>query len=156
MRLWSIAVSVLLLLTPALAWAQEDGDGEGDAHDEGASPEDPQAAQRARERFQAGMEHFEAHRYRDAIHEFELAASLVPSADIWFNIARAWEELREFEPAIEYYQRYLRDRVDPPIAARSSSTSPTSKNVQRPRGSRDSVRPPPAPFASAPTSRAPR
>jgi TolA-binding protein len=108
-------IVALACLFPSLAEAQ--GAGEGDAprgSDEGMSPEDPRAAQHARERFQAGMEHFEAHRYREAIHEFELAASLVPSADIWFNIARAYDELRDFEPAIEYYRRYLRDRVDPP------------------------------------------
>jgi tetratricopeptide (TPR) repeat protein len=110
-RPWLIGILLAVLVTPTLAFAQE---GEPNGDDTEVSPEDPQAAQRARERFQAGMEHFQAHRYRDAIHEFELAASLVPSADIWFNIARAWEELGEHEPAIEYYRRYLRDRVDPP------------------------------------------
>jgi tetratricopeptide (TPR) repeat protein len=78
------------------------------------SPEDADAARRAREHFLEGMEHFEAHRYRPAIHQFELAAELVPSADLWFNIARSHEELGEHEPAIEHYRRYLRDRVDPP------------------------------------------
>jgi tetratricopeptide (TPR) repeat protein len=118
-RVWLITIFIAVLVTPSMAFAQE-GEEEGQegetpsGDDAEVSPEDPQAAQRARERFQAGMEHFQAHRYRDAIHEFELAASLVPSADIWFNIARAWEELGEYEPAIEYYRRYLRDRVDPP------------------------------------------
>lgn len=79
-----------------------------------ASPEDADAARRAREHFLEGMEHFEAHRYRPAIHQFELAAELVPSADLWFNIARSHEELGEHELAIEHYRRYLRDRVDPP------------------------------------------
>jgi len=115
-RFWTIIAVALALSTPSLTFAQEQEAAEGD--DAEVSPEDPQAAQHARERFLAGMEHFEAHHYREAIHEFELAASLVPSADIWFNIARAWDELGEFEPAIEYYRRYLRDRVDPPDRAR--------------------------------------
>ena len=66
------------------------------------------------------MEQFEARNFREAIHAFQLAASLVPSADLWFNIARAYEELND-EPslrqAVEFYQRYLRDRVDPPDRA---------------------------------------
>jgi len=84
---------------------------------EAGSPEDADSARRAREHFLSGMEHFEAHRYRPAIHDFELAAELVPSADLWFNIARSHEELGEHEPAIEHYRRYLRDRVDPPDKA---------------------------------------
>ena len=85
------------------------------AQDPGPSaPEDASAARRAREHFTHGMEHFDARRYREAIHDFELAAELVPSADLWFNIARAHEELGEHAPAIESYRKYLRDRVDPP------------------------------------------
>lgn len=81
------------------------------------TPENPRATQEAREHFQAGMEHFRAFRYRDAIREWHLAAGLVPSADLWYNIASAHEKLSEYEPAIEHYQRYLHDRVDPPDRA---------------------------------------
>lgn len=63
------------------------------------------------------MAHFQARRYRDAIHSFQVVAELVPSADLWFNIARAHEELGEWDLAIEHYRRYLRDRVDPPDRA---------------------------------------
>lgn len=80
-------------------------------------PENIEATRQARRHFLAGVEHFTAHRYRDAIRSFSLAAQLVPSADLWFNIARAHEELSEYDEAIEYYQRYLRDRVDPPDRA---------------------------------------
>lgn len=85
-----------------------------DAPPSETSPENPEAAREARERFRQGLEHFNAHRYREAIQQFQLAASQVPSADLWFNIARAHEELQELDAAMEYYQRYLRDRVDPP------------------------------------------
>jgi len=122
-RYWPIVTFLVALVAlvamPTTGTAQAPSD-DGDAADgpadqaETMSPEDPRAAREARERFSAGIEHFEAHRYREAIHEFEIAVSLVPSADIWFNVARCYEELREFEPAIQFYRRYLRDRVDPP------------------------------------------
>jgi tetratricopeptide (TPR) repeat protein len=73
-------------------------------------------ARNARERFSRGLEHYEAERFRDAIAEFESAARLVPSADVWFNIGRAHERLGEPGLAAESYRRYLRDRVDAPDA----------------------------------------
>lgn len=83
---------------------------------EQAKPEDLRAARQAREHFLRGVEHFEAHRYREAIRRFRLAAALVPSADLWFNIARAHEQLGEYAEAAHFYRLYLRDRVDPPDA----------------------------------------
>ncbi|MGE0785872.1 MAG: PEGA domain-containing protein [Sandaracinaceae bacterium] len=85
-----------------------------DAGGEGAAPENMQGAQQARVHFTQGLEQFRAHRYREAIQSFQLANQLVPSADLQYNIARAYEELSDYEQAIEYYQNYLRDRVDPP------------------------------------------
>lgn len=79
--------------------------------------QDAETARRARQEFEAGLAHFRAHRFREAIHSFQVAAQLVPSADLWFNIARAHEELAEWDRAIDYYRRYLRDRVDPPDRA---------------------------------------
>lgn len=76
------------------------------------------ASRRARELFREGLSRFQAEDYRAAITAFEQAAELVPSADLWFNIARAHEELDEYEQAADAYARYLRDRVDPPDRAR--------------------------------------
>lgn len=105
------ACSILLLLLAANpVRAQDDADA--------PAPEDLAATREARAHFQAGVEHFSAHRYREAIRAFSLAAQQVPSADLWFNIARAHEELSEYDEATDYYQRYLRDRVDPPDRAR--------------------------------------
>lgn len=83
---------------------------------EPASPENLRATRQAREHFLRGMEHFRAHRYREAIRRFRLAAALVPSADLWFNIARSHEQLGEYTQAVHFYRLYLRDRVDPPDA----------------------------------------
>lgn len=71
-------------------------------------------ARGARVHFDAGMQHYQNGAFREAIREFALAASLVPSADLWFNIARSHERLAEWSDAAENYRRYLRDRVDPP------------------------------------------
>jgi hypothetical protein len=78
------------------------------------SPENAVAAQEARRHFMDGMAHYAARRFREAIRAFEFAAERVPSADLWFNIARAHEQLDEHERAADFYRRYLRDRVDPP------------------------------------------
>lgn len=87
------------------------------APEHAAAPHDADRAARAREAFMRGLELFRAGDHRGAITAFEQTAALVPSADVWFNIARAYEELREYELAAEHYRRYLRDRVDPPDRA---------------------------------------
>ncbi|HJL18451.1 MAG TPA: PEGA domain-containing protein [Sandaracinaceae bacterium LLY-WYZ-13_1] len=117
LRSWSSAI-VLGVLAVAGPVSAQPADGEAPPADEAAAPDNLEAAQGARRHFLAGIEHFEEHRYREAIQAFQLAAQLVPSADLWYNIARAHEELSEYELAIEHYQRYLRDRVDPPDRAR--------------------------------------
>ncbi len=78
------------------------------------TPENPKAAQEARRLYHVGVKAFEARNYREAVRAFHLAGQSVPSADLSYNIARAHEELREYEAAIDAYQAYLRDRVDPP------------------------------------------
>lgn len=112
-RLRAGLLAVALVALAPLARAQD----QAPPDEAGSSPENVEATQRARQHFMAGVEHFSAHRYRDAIRSFSLAAQLVPSADLWFNIARSHEELSEYEEAMEHYQRYLRDRVDPPDRA---------------------------------------
>ena len=119
---------VLASLAPfaGVASAQEDaGVPTADAAvDDTVAHQDVDTAARAREEFMAGIAHFQAERYSDAIHSFQVAASLVPSADIWYNIARAYQELArsrgeitDYEQAIEHFRRYLTARVDPPDRA---------------------------------------
>lgn len=121
---FAASMVVLALFTPLGASAQDALGAGADGADQAetparqpGSPEDVEATQSASEHFRAGMQHFQERAFREAIREFEIAAGLVPSADLWFNIARAHEELSEYERAVEHYRRYLRDRVDPPDRA---------------------------------------
>lgn len=108
---WALAFWISIGALPALAQEEQP------PPPQEVNPENMEATQRARQHFMAGLEQFRAHDYREAIRSFSLAAELVPSADLWFNIARSHEQLSEYDEAIEYYQRYLRDRVDPPDRA---------------------------------------
>lgn len=81
-------------------------------------PEEQSRTAEASRFFEEGIAHFRERRYQQAIRAFQLAAERVPSADLSYNIARAHEELGEYPNAIEYFERYLRDRVDPPDRAR--------------------------------------
>jgi tetratricopeptide (TPR) repeat protein len=133
--LWVLAVVAAVTTARSSACAQADA-GVADAApaDAGVAPDaapaetvghqEADTAARARDEFMAGIAHFQAERYSDAIHSFQVAASLVPSADIWYNIARSYEELarsrgeaNDYEQAIEFYRRYLTARVDPPDRA---------------------------------------
>lgn len=118
----AVVLAIVLAGRPGGAQAQDEGDpppqdAPGDGRPPDTHPENIQATQQAREHFMAGAAHFESHRYREAIESFREAARLVPSADLWFNIARAYEELSRYGEAIEHYELYLRDRVDPPDQA---------------------------------------
>ncbi len=113
-----VALVALSVLASSVAEAQEAPPEVAPAAPEhGVAEQDADTACRARTEFEAGIAHFAARRFREAIHSFQVVAELVPSADIWFNIARAHEELGEWDQAIEHYRRYLRDRVDPPDRA---------------------------------------
>lgn len=122
------ALVFVLLASNAASTARAQDDAGVPPPDEHASEtvghQDADAAARAREEFQAGVAHFSAERYSDAIHSFQIAASIIPSADLWYNIARSYEELArtrgeasDYEQAIAHYQRYLTARVDPPDRA---------------------------------------
>jgi tetratricopeptide (TPR) repeat protein len=77
----------------------------------------PQRLAEARSHFRLGLQLFEARNFREALREFELVAQLAPSAELWFNIGRAHEELGEYERAARALERYLHDRVDASDAA---------------------------------------
>ncbi len=57
--------------------------------------------------YKAGREHFKGKRFADAILEFNKAYRLDPNPVLVFNMARSFEELKEYRSAIEYYRKYL-------------------------------------------------
>jgi hypothetical protein len=91
----------------------------------------------ARVHFERGMDHYRGHRYREAIREFQLSVTRVPNADIWFNMARAYEQLDEAAQAVDHYRLYLRDRVDAPdaeeVQARIARLYERATSTGRPR-----------------------
>ena len=64
--------------------------------------------------YRAGVEHFKAKRFEDAVREFNKAYRLDPNPVLVFNMARAFEELKQYEAAIEFYRRYLTMAPDAP------------------------------------------
>jgi tetratricopeptide (TPR) repeat protein len=61
----------------------------------------------AKAAYRAGVEHFKKQQFADAIREFNKAYRLDPNPVLVFNMARAFEELKQYASAIEYYKRYL-------------------------------------------------
>jgi tetratricopeptide (TPR) repeat protein len=80
----------LLLLSGSVARADDDPDTEA-----------------ARRHFQRASELYDAHRYREAVREFEVAKKLKPLPEFDFNIGRAYDRLEDWPHAIEAYQQYL-------------------------------------------------
>jgi hypothetical protein len=107
---WSLC---LLVVSPALARAQTTPQAEP-ARDDAARPA---RLAEARDHFRLGMQLYDARNFREALREFELVDRLAPSAELWFNIGRAHEELGEYDRAARALERYLRDRVDASDAA---------------------------------------
>lgn len=83
----------------------------------GGSPENATGVRAAQQHLARATQFFRNRQYEEAIHEFELANAAAPSADFWFNIARAYELLNRYDESVDYYRRYLRDKVDPPDRA---------------------------------------
>lgn len=124
-RFGFLLILAMIASVTAAVHAQDDaGTPPTPVPDETVGHQDADTAAHARDEFMAGIAHFQAERYSEAIHSFQVAASIVPSADIWYNIARAYQELArsrgeatDYEQAIEHYRRYLTARVDPPDRA---------------------------------------
>lgn len=74
-----------------------------------------------RRHFQLAGEHYRAGRFREALHELRVADSQVPSPELWFNMARALEQLGENDEAIAEYQRYMEARPDAADASEVSA-----------------------------------
>ncbi len=49
-------------------------------------------------------------KYAEAVKKFEAAFALIPHSDLLFNIARCHEQLKDFESAIGFYEKYLQTK----------------------------------------------
>jgi hypothetical protein len=119
-----VAGATLTLLVPSRALAQTastppPNSGRASAPAATATEATPgsEGVRAAQEHLGRALEHYRAHRYVEAIHEFELANRAAPSADLWYNIARSHELLSHHDEAVDYYRRYLRDKVNAPDRA---------------------------------------
>lgn len=74
------------------------------------TPADPTAAfqqAEARSHFQAGVEHYQARRYPEAIREFQSAYRLMASPTILFNLAQAYRGDQQLSNSIATFRRYI-------------------------------------------------
>jgi tetratricopeptide (TPR) repeat protein len=104
-RGWSLALILLAFPTQALAQA-----GAGTKIDRPATASQTDGDQPptgAVDHYLLGRRWYLAGRYRDALVELKAALELDPnSADLLYNVARVYENLRQFDEAIAFYQRY--------------------------------------------------
>lgn len=106
--------AVVFALVTFAPWPASPASAQGSAPPKSAAADPNSPKARARELFIDGLKHFQNRKFRQAIHSFEMAQDIVPTADIWFNIGRAHEELAQYRRAARAYRRYLRDRVNAP------------------------------------------
>jgi tetratricopeptide (TPR) repeat protein len=66
-----------------------------------------EAASQAAAAYQKGVGHFRDKAFDDAILAFSTAYRLDPNPTLIFNMARAFEEMKAYDSAIEYYRKYL-------------------------------------------------
>ena len=69
-----------------------------------AAADDP----RAKAAYDRGAEHFKAGEYAAAVSEFTKANRIAPSPILLYNIARAFEEWKQYSSAVQYYELYLK------------------------------------------------
>lgn len=72
----------------------------------------------AKAAYLSGVEFFRQKKFADAIREFNKAYRLDPNPILVFNMARAFEELKQYDSAIEYYKKYLQMAPDAPDRAK--------------------------------------
>jgi len=139
-RASSFALAAIMTLA---AWARADDD---DARQ-----------QRARELYEEGAAHYQAHEYEAAVEAFKSAYAIAGRASLLFNVALAYEEWGSHCPeAKEFYAKYLelkpdakdRDDIEKRLTRlRALCPSKTETTPAAP----DRTPPPPAPESPPPT-----
>lgn len=89
---------------------------------------------RAQEQLARGIDAFRARRYKPAIDAFLAANELYPSAAISFNLARAYESMKDAPAALRFYRDYLRRAPNAPDAERIGQRVDGLEDELRARG----------------------
>jgi hypothetical protein len=78
----------------------------------GPAGTETERAREAASRYELGALAFRNARYREAVANFLAADALVPSAALSYNIALAYDRLKETARALSFYRDYLRRRAE--------------------------------------------
>lgn len=81
------------------------------SHAHAAEPSEAELQQRrqdAAQRYEQGVQAYQEGRHKDAIDLFLEADALAPSSALSFNIARAYEKIKDSSNALRWYRDYLR------------------------------------------------
>ena len=105
----------------------------------------------AREFYERGREHFEAERYREAAADLERARQLDPgSANLVYNIARAYELAGDAPQALAYYHSYSALLAESDVRARAEAEARMHRLAQELAAGEAEPQAPPAPPAPEP------
>lgn len=102
-----------------------------------AAPKATDLLMQARAHYERGVDAYRQGRYREAIDSFTKADVIVPSAALSFDIARAYEKLRDHSNAVIWYRDYLQragyisDRSDIERHISALEQSSRSSGLQR-------------------------
>jgi tetratricopeptide (TPR) repeat protein len=97
----------------------------------------PSPSKEALDHFALGRRAYLDGRYRDALAELKSALRHDSDApDLLYNVARVYENLREFDQAIVYYQRYLGHLPTAANAAEREERERTLKTIRRLQGAK--------------------
>ena len=66
-----------------------------------------EALEIAKSEYQSGLVDFKAERYRDALQRFVRVYRINPHPNLVYNMARSFEQLKEYQNAADYYRKYL-------------------------------------------------
>lgn len=86
----------------------------------------------ARQEYKLGLEDFKAKRYREALKRFIRVYRLQPHPNLVYNMARSFEELKEYQSAADYYRKYLKIQPNTPDRAQIEMTIVTMENLAKP------------------------
>ena len=103
----------------------------------------------ARSHFKKGMESITAGKYDEGIAELKVAYTLLPHANVLYNIARAYAEAGDLDEAASYFRKYIEG--NPPDKEEAAqilkNLEARIKRQQQAAREASQVQPPPAPIA---------